>query len=71
VSQFQDLYNQVLSDADFRSQLASNPASALQSVGIDPTPELLAAVQGVISAVSSLGSEFPPNATASVEPFVT
>jgi hypothetical protein len=55
MSQFQDLYAKVLSDSDFRSQLVSYPSDALKSVGITPTPEILAAIQSVISAVTVVG----------------
>jgi hypothetical protein len=57
MSQFQDLYAKVLSDSDFRSQLVSYPSDALKSVGITPTPEILAAIQNVISAVTELGAD--------------
>lgn len=57
MSQFQDLYNKVLSDSDFRNQLVSDPSDALQSMGITPTPDLLAAIQKVISAVTEVGTD--------------
>ncbi len=57
MSQFQDLYAQVLTDSDFRAQLVSAPSDALRSVGITPTPEILAAVQKVITAVTELGTD--------------
>jgi hypothetical protein len=57
MSQFQDLYAKVLSDSDFRSQLVSDPSDALESVGITPTPEILSAIQSVITAVTELGAD--------------
>ena len=57
MSQFQDLYAKVLSDSYFRSQLVSDPSCALQSVGITPTPEILAAIQNVITAVTEVGAD--------------
>jgi hypothetical protein len=57
MSQFQDLYAKVLSDSDFRSQLVSDPSDALESVGIAPTPEILSAIQSVITAVTELGAD--------------
>ncbi len=60
--QFQHLYAKVLSDSDFRNKLVSAPSDALQSVGITPTPEILAAVQDVISAVTKLGVDLEGDA---------
>jgi hypothetical protein len=57
MSQFQDLYAKVLSDSDFRNQLLSDPSDALQTVGIAPTPQILAALQDVIDAVTELGTD--------------
>jgi hypothetical protein len=57
MSQFQDLYAKVLSDSDFRALLVSDPSTALQSVGIAPTPEILAALQNVIDSVTALGTD--------------
>jgi hypothetical protein len=57
MSQFQDLYAKVLSDSDFRGQLVSNPSDALTSVGITPTPDILAAIQDVVTAVTELGTD--------------
>jgi hypothetical protein len=57
MSQFQNLYAKVLSDSDFRNQLVSDPSDALESVGIAPTPEILSAIQSVITAVTELGAD--------------
>lgn len=64
MSQFQDLYAKVLTDAEFRTKLVSAPEDTLKSVGITPTPEILTALNNVMTAVSALGKgidgEFPP-----------
>jgi hypothetical protein len=57
MSQFQDLYDRVLSDAGFRTYLGNNPSGALQSIGITPTDDLLAAVNSVIDAVREVGED--------------
>jgi hypothetical protein len=57
MSQFQDLYNRVLSDAQFRSHLASDPADALQSVGITPTDDLVAAINSIVANVEEIGKD--------------
>jgi hypothetical protein len=62
MSQFQDLYAKVLSDSDFRNQLVAYPSDALQSVGITPTPEILAAIQDVIDAVTEVGADIDGDA---------
>ena len=54
MSKFQDLYNKVLSDAKFRSDLASNPGDALQSVGIAPTDDLVAAINDIVANVNAI-----------------
>lgn len=66
MSQFHDLYAKVLSDSDFRKQLISDPPVALQSVGITPTPEILAALQNVIDSVSALGDDLGLDPTNSL-----
>jgi len=64
MSQFHELYAKVLVDADFRAKLVSAPEETLNSVGITPTPEILTALNKVMTAVSELGKgidgEFPP-----------
>jgi len=62
MSQFQDLYAKVLSDSDFRNQLVSDPSDALVSAGITPTPEILSAIQDVISSVTELGADIDGDA---------
>lgn len=46
-SNFQTLVTRVLSDDGFAGELAKNPEAALKSAGIDATPEVLEALQGV------------------------
>lgn len=55
MSKFQELYNKVLSDAKFRNDLASNPADALQSIGITPTNDLVAAINDIVANVTAIG----------------
>jgi hypothetical protein len=38
---FEDLVTRVLKDAKFRAALEADPAKALQSVDVKPTPELI------------------------------
>ena len=54
MSQYKDLYDKLLSDAHFRRFLLENPSGALDSIGIDPTPEVLDAVKEVIKGVSEM-----------------
>jgi hypothetical protein len=55
MAQFEDLYDKLLSDKTFREFLQSDPAAALTSVGIAPTPEILLKVKGIIDAITDLG----------------
>lgn len=57
MSQFDKLYEKVLSDAHFRAELVQNPQHALRSLGIEPTPEILATIKHLESAVEKLGLE--------------
>jgi len=50
-SPFQQLYARALSDDDFRRQLAEDPKAALTSLGIEPTDELLEAIEDAIEGV--------------------
>jgi hypothetical protein len=59
----------VLTDEKFRTELATYPEQALKSVGIEPTPEVVQAVQSIIFAVSQLGTDLKADAKA--EAFVT
>jgi hypothetical protein len=54
MSQYKDLYDKLLSDEDFRKFLLEKPSGALESIGIDPTPDVLHAVKEVIKGVSEM-----------------
>ena len=41
MSQYQDLYNKVVQDENFRRELLKDPSAALRSIGIEPTHQLL------------------------------
>ncbi len=56
---FQTLVSKVMSDDGFAASLASNPAQALVGAGIEPTSELLDALNGVdVAAIKQLASSF-------------
>jgi hypothetical protein len=57
MSQFKELYERVLHDEDFRDDLLADPAAALKSMQISTTPEVLAAVCGIIEDVRHLQKE--------------
>jgi hypothetical protein len=72
MNQFETLYQQAISDPTFLALLNSDTAAALQSIGIDPTPEIVASVQSVLSSIVDLNSQLaPPSIAASATPFVT
>ncbi|MFT4114310.1 Os1348 family NHLP clan protein [Silvibacterium sp.] len=54
MSQFDELYHKVLTDAQFRKELVEHPHRALESLGITPTPEILAAIKQIEQAVVQL-----------------
>ena len=43
----QMIVEKILADSDFRSQLIANPEQTLQDMGVEPTPEILNAFDGV------------------------
>jgi hypothetical protein len=47
MSTFEVLVNKAMFDSEFATQLKTNPAAALRVVGIEPTPERLAAIAAV------------------------
>lgn len=56
---FQKLVDRVMSDEAFAKALADNPASALKSVGIEATPEMLDAMKGVdVNSIKQLAIAF-------------
>jgi hypothetical protein len=62
MAHFEKLYNKVLGDAQFRAELAANPSQALQSIGIEPTPQLLDAIKDVAKAVEEVRADLGPDA---------
>jgi len=72
MNQFETLYQKAISDSTFLDLLATDTASALQSIGIDPTPEIVSSVQTVLSSIVALNNELaPPNITSAAAPFVS
>jgi hypothetical protein len=44
---FEELVNKVMKDANFRAALESDPAKALESVGVKATPELVQSLKSM------------------------
>jgi hypothetical protein len=61
MAHFEKLYNKVLSDPHFRAELYANPSQALQSIGIEPTPQLLSAINDVAKAVEEVRTDLGPD----------
>jgi hypothetical protein len=61
----QALVGKILSDEDFAKALAKNPEQALKDAGIEPTVDLLEALQDVdAESLQSLASAFGENQAA-------
>ncbi len=59
MSDLQTLVAKALSDEDFVAALAENPEAALLEAGLEPTPEILEALEGVdVEAIKRLASAF-------------
>jgi hypothetical protein len=56
-SQYKDLYNKVVQDAVFRRQLLEDPSAALTSIGIEPTHDLLHAIDELKGDVEKIHLE--------------
>lgn len=54
MSGFQELYKEMLEKPKSREALLNDPAAELRKLGINPTPEVLAAVCGIIQDVEQL-----------------
>ncbi|MGQ0602166.1 MAG: Os1348 family NHLP clan protein [Anaerolineales bacterium] len=64
---FQTLVGKAMSDEQFAQALASNPEKALKDAGIQPTPEMLEALQGVdAAAIQKLARAFGDQKAASL-----
>lgn len=57
MSRFAHLYNTILTSEAFREHLLKDPAGALTTLGIQPTPEVLEAVCGIILEIKALQKE--------------
>lgn len=77
MADFDSVVQKILSDSDFCSELATNPEAALRSLGVEPTPEIIAALKGLDAAsinrlaaafgkqhAAGLGAPCSPRATA-------
>lgn len=53
-NKYQQLYDKVLGDPKFRNQLALSPAEALRSLDIEPTEQVLQALNTVIVDIGRL-----------------
>jgi hypothetical protein len=60
VSEYRKLYNEVLGNPEFREKLDRHPKEALESIGIDPTPEILEGVNNALKALKELQADFGP-----------
>jgi hypothetical protein len=59
MSDFQALVGKALSDESFVKALVANPEATLRDHGFEPTPEILAALEGVdVEAVKRLAAAF-------------
>jgi hypothetical protein len=59
MSDFQTLVGKALSDESFAAALVRDPEATLRGAGIEPTPEILEALQGVdVEAIKQLAAAF-------------
>lgn len=65
MSGFQQIVEKILGDASFREALVTDPGTVLESEGIAPTPEILAAFAGVdAGTLQALAENFNENDAA-------
>ena len=58
-NQIQELVSRVISDAGFAEKLSANPEQTLKDAGVEPTPEIVAALKGLDkSAIQRLAVAF-------------
>ncbi|NLF13345.1 MAG: hypothetical protein GX597_16295 [Anaerolineaceae bacterium] len=58
---FEYLAGKALFDPAFAQELLQDPARALEGIGIEPTPELLAALQNVdMNSIMAVAEAFEP-----------
>ena len=59
MSDLQVVVGRILSDENFAQRLVESPEVTLREVGVDPTPELLEALQGLdLQALQQLTAAF-------------
>jgi len=59
MSDLQVVVGRILSDESFAQRLVESPKATLREVGVDPTPELLEALQGLdLQALQQLTAAF-------------
>jgi hypothetical protein len=56
--EFQQLYDKVLSDSAFRLLLVADPKAALKQLKIQPTTEVLKAIETIIADLEKLEALF-------------
>jgi hypothetical protein len=62
MADFEKLVHKAINDESFAQELVSNPDAALRSEGIDPTPEMLDALNGVdVASIKQLAATFGEN----------
>ena len=62
MADFEKLVNKAVSDEGFAQELVDNPEKALRSEGIEPTPEMLDALNGVdVGSIKKLAAAFGEN----------
>jgi hypothetical protein len=66
MAEFQKVYEHILKDPAFREALVANPKHALETLGVEATPEVLAAIHQVTKSVQNLQAALPGD-----EAFVT
>ncbi len=59
MSDLQAVIGRVLSDESFAQKLVENPEAALQEAGLEPTPEIIEALQEVdLQSIQQLAAAF-------------
>lgn len=58
IEEYKRLYDKVLSDETFREFLDADPKAALESIDIQPTPEILKGVENTLKAINELQKDF-------------
>jgi hypothetical protein len=65
MSHFDNVMNKLVNDRDFAAALVADPEGTLRANGVEPTPEMVAALQGLEpAAVERLANAFGKSAAA-------